>query len=356
MPKTQNRAVMTWIIVFMSFAVFLVVFGGFVRLTRSGLSIVEWNPVGGAIPPLSQQAWQAEFSKYQLTPEFQKVNYDMTLDQYKTIFVIEWTHRIIARLAGFIFAIPFFVFVFKKTIPWKEVGLYVVMGILFLSQAILGWYMVASGLVDQPAVSHYLLTGHLFLALTLIGLSLWTALGHYYGFPDPAKKSKSSSATKMTMAGLVILLIQIAYGGFTSGLKAGYISNTWPLMLGQLIPQGLLDQVQPVLLNLIDAPLTVVFIHRWFAFVVLAAVGSMYWLIHKQAFSRDVMKGINLVSVLVILQITLGILVLRSQVQIAIALLHQANAILLFASVVYLLHRLRNADQNSMVAERAKQP
>ena len=142
MPKTQNRAVMTWILVFMSFAVFLVVFGGFVRLTRSGLSIVEWNPVGGTIPPLSQQAWQAEFSKYQLTPEFQKVNYDMTLGQYKTIFVIEWTHRIIARLAGFIFAIPFFVFVFRRTIPWKEVGLYVVMGILFLSQAILGWYMV----------------------------------------------------------------------------------------------------------------------------------------------------------------------------------------------------------------------
>ena len=160
----------------------------------------------------------------------------------------------------------------------------------------------------------------------------------------------------MTIAGIVILLVQIAYGGFTSGLKAGYISNTWPLMLGQLIPQGLLTQVQPVLLNLIDAPLTVVFIHRWFAFVVLAAVASIYWLIRKQGFSADVMKGIDLVGVLVILQITLGILVLRSQVQIAIALLHQANAILLFASVVYLLHRLRNADQNGKVAERAKQP
>lgn len=345
MPKTQNRAVMTWIFTFMSFAVILVVFGGFVRLTRSGLSIVEWNPVGGAIPPLSQQAWQTEFAKYQLTPEFQKVNYNVTLDQYKTIFVIEWTHRFIARLAGFVFAIPFFVFVFKKIIPWKEVGLYVVMGFLFLSQAILGWYMVASGLVDQPYVSHYLLTAHLFLALTLIGLSLWTALGHYYGFSEPKKIVKTSVATKLTISGFILLLIQMAYGGFTSGLKAGYISNTWPLMLGQFIPQGLFTQVHPILLNLIDAPLTVVFIHRWFAFIVLAAALSIFRLIHKHGFSQDVLKGINLVAILVVLQIILGILVLRSNVLIPIALLHQANAIGLFAAMVYLLHRLNAADQ-----------
>jgi cytochrome c oxidase assembly protein subunit 15 len=331
----------------MAFAVFLVVFGGFVRLTRSGLSIVEWNPVGGAIPPLNQQDWQKEFASYQLTPEFQKVNYNMTLDQYKTIFVIEWTHRFVARLAGFIFAIPFFILVFKKTIPWKESGLYIFMGFLFLSQAILGWYMVASGLVNQPYVSHYLLTAHLFLALTLIGLSLWTALGHYYGFSDPKLSFKTSIATKMTIIGLILLLIQIAYGGFTSGLKAGYISNTWPLMLGQLIPQGLLSQVHPLLLNLIDAPLTVVFIHRWFAFIVLAAAFGIFWLIHKQGYPADVTMGINLVTILVILQIFLGILVLRSQVLIPIALLHQANAIGLFASMVYLLHRLHANDQSN---------
>ena len=346
MPKTRNRAVMTWIIIFMLFAVFLVIFGGFVRLTRSGLSIVEWNPVSGAVPPFNQQSWQTEFAKYQLTPEFQKVNYNMTLDQYREIFMIEWFHRIFARLAGFIFAIPFFVFIFNKSIPLGEVGFYVVMGILFLGQAVLGWIMVSSGLVDQPSVSHYLLTAHLFLALTLIGLSLWTALGHYYSFPNLKNKVKSSLATKMTVGGLVILLIQIAYGGFTAGLKAGYISNTWPLMLGQLIPQGLLSQVHPVILNLIDAPLTVVFIHRWFAFVVMAAAAIIYWLIHNQSFPSDVTNGMNLLGLLVILQIILGILVLRSQVQISIALLHQANAIALFMSMVYILHRLHAADQN----------
>ncbi len=178
MPKTQNHTVMIWIFTFSSVAFLLVILGGFVRLTRSGLAIVEWNPVSGAILPLDEKAWEDEFAKYQLTPEYLKVNSTMTLDQYKEIFTIEWIHRITARIAGFIFAIPFFIFLFKKNIPWKESGLYILMGILFLAQAILGWIMVASGLVDRPSVSPYLLVSHLFLALTLIGISLWTALGH----------------------------------------------------------------------------------------------------------------------------------------------------------------------------------
>ncbi len=353
MPKTQNRAVMIWIFTFGSFAVFLVLFGGFVRLTRSGLSIAEWNPVMGAVPPLNQQAWQTEFARYQLTPEFQKINYDITLDQYKEIFTIASFHRFIARVAGFIFAIPFFVFVFKKTIPWKEVGLYVVMGILFLAQAILGWVMVASGLVDQPAVSHYLLASHFFMALTLIGISLWTALGHLYGFPDASKKIKWSFASKIVLAGLVVLLVQIVYGNFTAGLKAGYISDTWPLMLGQLIPSGLLSQLQPAALNLVDAPLTVVFIHRWFAFVGLIVAVLIYWSIRKanqtlsQKFPREVMTGINVVIALVLVQITLGILVIISHVQIAIALIHQGNAIALFSTTIYVLNRLRATDMTT---------
>jgi heme a synthase len=345
MPKTQNRAVMNWILAFMSFAVFLVVFGGYVRLTRSGLSIVEWNPVSGAIPPLNQQAWQTEFAKYQLTPEYQKINNTMTLDQYREIFMVEWFHRIFARIAGFVFAIPFFVFLFNKTIPIKEIGIYLVMGVLFLAQAVMGWLMVSSGLVDQPSVSHYLLATHLFLALTLIGLSIWIALGHYYGFPENKKKTNLSTATKMTIAGLVILLIQIAYGSFTAGLKAGYISDTWPLMLGKLVPEGLLSQVQPKILNLIDAPLTVVFIHRWWAFVVLAAAVYIFRLIHKQKYAPDVMNGINLVVILVILQIILGVLVLHYHVEIVVALLHQANAIALFAAMVYVLNRLYATDR-----------
>lgn len=347
MPKTPSRSVMYWIIAFSSFAMFLVVFGGFVRLTRSGLSIVEWNPVSGAIPPMTQQAWQSEFAKYQLTPEFQKVNYNMTLDQYKEIFVVEWLHRMFARIAGLIFAIPFFYFMFKKTIPWQEVGWYVVMGVLFLAQAILGWAMVASGLVDRPSVSHYLLTAHLFLALTLIGLSLWTALGHRFGFPEDGQRARWTTASKVTLAVLVALLIQIAYGGFTSGLKAGYLSDTWPLIAGRLIPAELFSQLKPAAVNAIDNPLTVLFIHRWFAFVVLLVAGVAYWIVHSREMPADVETGVNLIVALVLLQIILGISILVSHVAIGIALLHQANALALFVTSVYLLHRLRAADRRS---------
>ncbi len=344
MPRTQNRAVMYWIFTFASFAAFLVVFGGFVRLTRSGLSIVEWNPVSGALPPLTQQAWQQEFAKYQQTPEFQKVNFNMTLDQYKEIFVVEWLHRIFARLAGFVFALPFFYFIFKKTIPWKEAGLYVVMGVLFLAQAVLGWIMVASGLVDRPSVSHFLLTAHLFMALTLIGISLWTALGHLYGFPKSPGRIPWSATSRIGLAGLVVLLVQIAYGGFTSGLKAGFMSSTWPLMFGRLVPPDLLTQLKPALANVIDNPLTVLFIHRWFAFVALIVAGVAYKIIHSRKLPRDIELAANLIVVLGLVQILLGITILLSHVEIAVALVHQANALALFTTTVYLLHRLRAAD------------
>jgi len=338
---------MAWIFTFGAFAIFLVLFGGFVRLTRSGLSIVEWNPVGGAVPPLNNQAWQNEFTRYQLTPEFQKINFNMTLDQYREIFMIEWFHRILARLAGFIFAIPFVVFIINKSIPLNEIGIYLVMGILFLTQAVLGWLLVSSGLVDQPAVSPYLLTSHLFLALSLIGLSLWTALGHFYGFPNRHSPVKWYAASKLTLFGLIVLLVQMAYGGFTAGFKAGHISDTWPLMFGRLIPLGSLNQVQPVVLNLAEAPVTVVFIHRWFAFVCLMVAIIIYLVIRRINTTADVLTGIGILVTLVVLQIALGILVLVTHVQIALALLHQGNAIALFATTIYLLQRLRSVDRQA---------
>lgn len=348
MPKTENRAVMSWILAFGAFAVFLVVYGGFVRLTRAGLSIVEWNPVMGALPPLSQQAWQTEFAKYQLTPEYRQINSFMTLDQYKEIFIIEWLHRILARIAGLVFAIPFLVFVIKGTIPIGEIGLYVVMGILFLAQAVMGWIMVSSGLVDRPAVSHYLLTAHLFLALSLIGLSIWTALGHYYGFGGGGRRARWSSASLATLTGLGLLLVQIAYGGFTAGLKAGHVSDSWPLMLGRLVPAGLLIQVQPALLNLVDAPLTVVFIHRWLAFLLLFSAVAIYVAIRRATAAGQVRTGITVLLTLGVLQIMLGIIVVVSRVQITAALVHQLNAICLFGTTVYVLHRLRSRDRSQV--------
>jgi cytochrome c oxidase assembly protein subunit 15 len=353
MPKTQNRGVLTWIVTFGSFAVFLVIYGGFVRLTRSGLSIVEWNPVLGAVPPLTQQAWQAEFAKYQTTPEYRQINFDMTIAQYKEIFIVEWLHRTFARLAGLIFAVPFFVFAINRSIPLREMGVYAVMGILFLSQAFLGWIMVSSGLADQPAVSHYLLTAHLFLALALIGLSLWTALGHVYGFPDYSQAAKWSRASLLASAGLVALLVQMAFGGFTAGLKAGHVSDTWPLMLGRLVPQGLLGQVQPAALNLVDAPLTVAFIHRWLALAVLAVALLVYGSVRRGILADELRMGVTLLVALTALQIALGIAVVLSRVEIVLALVHQLNAIGLFGTTVYLLHRLRARDRGVLLLRRS---
>ncbi len=340
MPKTQNSAVMKWLYIFTFIVAFLVVFGGFVRLTRSGLSIVEWNPISGVIPPIGQQAWIDEFAKYQETPEYQKINTGMTLPEYQFIFYMEWIHRIIARLAGLFYAIPIFYFLFKKVIPIKEFGIYFVMGLLFIGQAFMGWYMVASGLVDRPEVSHFRLTIHLLFALTLLALAFWIYLGHKYGFPDSSKKAKWSLPSRLSVVFFFLLIIQITYGGFTAGLKAGHVSDTWPLMLGKLIPPNLFSS----LINIIENPFTIVFIHRWFAFVVLAAVIYIYYVARKHNYQSDLFNGLQWLIAAVSLQIILGILTILSYVNIVIALLHQAGAIALFALGIYFIHRFRALD------------
>lgn len=341
MPKTQNRAVMIWLFVFAFIVAFLVVFGGFVRLTRSGLSIVEWNPISGAMPPIGQQAWQDEFSKYQLTPEYQKINSNMTLDEYRFIFYMEWIHRNLARLAGLVFAIPVFYFFVKKQIPKGERGIYVVMGLLFIGQAFMGWFMVASGLVDRPSVSHFRLTIHLLFALSLFSLAIWTAFGHRFGFPNYAQKSAWSTVSKLTVAAMALLVLQISYGGMTAGLKAGHISDTWPLMFGKLIPPNLFSHF----INLFETPQTIVFIHRWLAFTGLLAVPYVYFVAREQNYSRDLLNGLLVTLGLICVQITLGILTVLFHVNIVVALLHQANAIALLGTAIYMLHRLRNRDQ-----------
>jgi len=341
MPQTRNRAVGNWLFVFAFIVAFLVIFGGFVRLTRSGLSIVEWNPISGSMPPVGQEAWEEEFAKYQQTPEYIKINSSMTLEEYKYIFYIEWIHRNLARLAGLVYAIPVFYFLLTKKIPFKEFGIYFGIGLLFISQAVAGWVMVASGLVDRPAVSHFNLTIHLLLALTLLGLALWTALGHKYGFPDSTRKAKWSTPSKLAVTTFVLLLIQITYGGFTAGLKAGHVSDTWPLMFGKLIPPNLFSS----LVNIFETPQTIVFIHRWFAFVVLAAIIALYLSARRYSDSTGIRNGLNWLLGLVILQITLGILTVIFHVQIVIALAHQAGALSLFAFMIYFIHRFRTLDR-----------
>ncbi len=336
----QNRAVMNWLLLFAALVTFLIVFGGFVRLTRSGLSITEWNPISGTVPPLGEQAWLEEFAKYQQTPEYQQINFGMTLEEYQYIFYIEWFHRFIARFAGLVYAIPVFYFLFTKQIPLRKFGIYFVMGMLFIAQAFAGWVMVASGLVDRPSVSHFNLTIHLLLALTLLGLAVWAILGHRYGFSEKTTPARWSLPSKLALAAFLLLVIQIAYGGMTAGLKAGHVSDTWPLMFGRLIPPNLFNSW----VNIFEVPQTIVFIHRWLGFLGLIAVPLVYYLAKKRNYPGEILNGLLVLTGVVVLQITLGVLTVLSYVNIVIALIHQANALVLFVLGIYFIHRLRAFD------------
>ncbi|RME83143.1 MAG: heme A synthase [Caldilineae bacterium] len=340
MSLEKNKALTIWLFVVSFLIVFMVVFGGLVRLTRSGLSIVEWNPVSGVIPPIGEQAWQAEFAKYQQTPEYQKVNAGMTLAEYKEIFLLEYFHRLIARFAGLLVAIPLLYFLFKGIIPWRRSAVYILIGIGFAFQGVLGWYMVSSGLIDRPAVSHFRLTAHLLTALGLLALTLWMALKHAYGFPEPVPHARQTPAFRLAILLMIVLVLQISYGGLVAGLKAGHASDTFPLMFGYLIPPGLLSVVQPWWKNLLETAATVHFVHRWFAFVVLLMALILYGTTRRRANSVTVHRSLLLLMALVVVQILLGISVIWFHVPIVLALLHQFTALCLFIVALFIIYRL----------------
>ena len=338
MSEKANKAVIIWLFAVAALVGLMVVVGGYVRLTRAGLSIVEWNLISGVVPPIGEQAWQQEFAKYQQTPEFKFVNAAMTLEGYKRIFHLEWAHRLIARLAGLIVVLPLIYFLWKGIIPWRKSAGYLLIAFLFAFQGFMGWYMVSSGLIDQPHVSHFRLTIHLLIALTLLALALWMGLDHLYGHGGAARPRWSG----LGLAALAIIVVQIAYGGLVAGLKAGHISNTWPLMGGALVPSDLFSQTGSWLASLLEAPLTVHFIHRWLAFGVLAIA---LWLYFRQGAGKasgagQIGKGDATLVIIVLMQIGLGISVVVFGVPIWLALLHQTTALLMFTTAVYLNHRL----------------
>jgi len=340
MSEKDNKAVTTWLFIVCGLIMFMVVFGGYVRLTRSGLSIVEWNPVSGVIPPIGEEAWQQEFAKYQETPEFQKVNKDMTLEGYKGIFYVEYIHRLIARFAGLVVVLPLFYFLWKGIIPWRQSAVYLAIGLLFAFQGFLGWYMVSSGLRDIPAVSHFRLTIHLLMALFLLALTLWVGLNHLYRFPERVSGATGSAPFLLSALLIAVLVLQMSYGGLVAGLKAGHASNTFPLMFGVLVPRGLLSIVQPWWRNLVQAATTVHFIHRWFAFVVLAVSIVLYFVTKKRSYSSEVQRSIIWMMLLVGVQIFLGVLVVWFHVTLVLALLHQGTALILFVVAFFINYRI----------------
>jgi cytochrome c oxidase assembly protein subunit 15 len=321
----------------------MVVVGGITRLTLSGLAITEWKPVIGIIPPLSAADWAAEFAKYKQIPEYQAVHSGMTLAEFKGIFFWEYLHRLLGRLIGATFAVPFFWFLARRQLPRRLAPGLAAILMLGFAQGALGWYMVESGLTDRVEVSQYRLVAHLGLALAIYGAILWTALGIVRGPPASAPRSSAGSGWRRAgEAVLALVTVTILAGGFVAGTRAGLTYNTFPLMDGSIVPAGY-AQLHPFYLNWFENIAAVQFDHRLLAVTVAASVLLM-WAAGLHARLPDPARlALHLLLLAATLQIALGISTLILVVPIPLAAAHQAGAVLLLSAVIYFRHTLRTA-------------
>lgn len=308
-----------------AFLVFImVIVGGATRLTDSGLSITEWQPLLGAIPPLTEADWLAAFEKYKLIPEYQVVNKGMSLDEFKFIYWWEWAHRFLGRFIGIVFLLPFLYFALTGSLTRKMWRRLVVLFVLGGLQGALGWYMVASGLVERVDVSQYRLSAHLTLATLIFAAMLWVA----YGL-DRNRRMPRGGREWMAVLLVLLLILQVAAGGFVAGLDAGMGYNTWPLMDGQLVPKGLFV-MQPAWANLFENAMTVQFNHRILAYVI-AVLAAGYAYVEQT-------KGAAILLATVLLQIVFGIWTLLWQVPLWLGLVHQGGALVVLAAALWNLH------------------
>lgn len=318
------NAVSVWLLIVAAMICLMILIGGATRLTDSGLSITEWKPISGAIPPISQTDWEEEFALYQQTTEFQVQNHTMTLDEFRFIFWWEWGHRQLGRLIGLVFAVPLLIFWLRGDLTARLkprlLGLLVLGGL----QGAIGWWMVASGLVDRLDVSQYRLATHLGMAFLLLAATVWTYLDARNGAP-PVRSGRMTG----WFAGLLALVfIQIIMGAFVAGLDAGRIFNTWPLMNGQLIPEGYLAG-HSFLAAIFESHAAVQMQHRWMAYLVTLAVGVTAYLLYREP--RVVLKPFMIIlPALTIGQVALGIATLLAVAPLGLSLMHQGGAILLF--------------------------
>ncbi len=333
-----HRAIAIWLLIVAGLVFAMVLVGGATRLTDSGLSITEWKPVTGAIPPLSAEAWEEEFEKYRQIPEYTEINRGMSLTEFKSIYFWEWGHRLLGRLIGLAFLVPFMWFLLKRQVERHRLPRLAGLFILGGSQGALGWYMVMSGLVTRVDVSQYRLAAHLGLAVLIYGALFWTALDYLRGTWGIAKPNKSHRGFAIGVLVLGALIFdQMMAGAFVAGLNAGFIYNTWPLMDGQMIPHGLFA-IEPWYLNFFENHLAVQFFHRMEAYAVLVG-GFALWFYGRQLdVSVRAAKASNMLLAIIGLQVVLGIWTLLAVVPLSLGLLHQAGAVMTFSAAVYLAH------------------
>ncbi|MCX7960895.1 MAG: COX15/CtaA family protein [Burkholderiales bacterium] len=329
MTEADRRAVAAWLFSCDALVFAVVVVGGITRLTESGLSIVEWQPIAGVLPPLAQADWEALFAKYRTTPQFSQAFPDMDLEGFKRIFWWEYFHRLLARAIGLVFLLPFLWFLLRgrleRSLAWKLAGVFV-LGAL---QGALGWYMVQSGLVAEPRVSHFRLTAHLGLALLIFAACLWLAME----LLRPRAGARPQPFA-LALAGLVFLMA--LSGGFVAGLRAGHAYNTFPLMNGHLVPPETF-MLEPWWRNFLWNVATVQLVHRGFFWLLLALVPLLWWRLR----ATEARLAAHCLLAMFAVQAALGISTLLLKVPIPLAAAHQGGAVLLFACALWTAHAAR---------------
>ena len=339
MPKSYKNLLILWLLSVSVLVLAQITLGGYVRLTKSGLSMYDWHVITGVVPPLTEKAWQETFENYKKTPEYKKVNVGMGLADYKSIYYREYNHRILGRFSGILYVVPLFIFLFAGVLKWRQSISYLIIGLLYAAQGAMGWYMVKSGLVDAPHVSPFRLAAHLLLALLILAMLGW----EIYNLTNGKSRLKNLPAhcflSRRTLVFSILLTLQIIYGAFMAGLKAGHVSNTYPFMMGYLVPPGMFSGIHPTWLNIFENSLTVHFIHRWLAFVV-AGFGIYIWHLLRNSGIPRVRSAAQTLGFLLVVQLLLGISVVLWDVAITLALVHQLTAAFLVLTVAYILHGL----------------
>lgn len=332
----DNKYVVYWLLTGCALIFIMVVVGGITRLTHSGLSMSDYNLITGTIPPLNENEWQEAFDLYKQYPEYQKLNYNFTIEDFKAIYFWEWLHRVLGRLIGLVFFFPFVYFLIRKRLSNATIKKSIFLMILGGFQGFLGWYMVKSGLIDRPDVSHYRLAAHLTTAFITFACTLWVALDLVY----PKKKEINKRFRNLIRLGFAILLLQIIYGAFVAGLDAGFIHNHWPMMSeGKFIHPTVYTEQDPLYLNFIEGKSGVQFVHRMLAYVVVGMILWIWQQSKKLELTKNQKKGVNSLLILVSLQFLLGVLTIMLQVPVWLGLAHQIGAFMLLTGMTFTLHR-----------------
>lgn len=314
----------------------MVVVGGITRLTHSGLSISNYKLISGTLPPLNETEWHEAFDLYKQYPEYQKLNNHFNLEDFKDIYFWEWLHRFIGRMIGLVFLIPFLYFLFKKQLTKPTIKKSIILLCLGAFQGFMGWYMVKSGLVDNPDVSHYRLAAHLTTAFVTFAYTFWVALDLIF----PKEKTINIKFRNLIRWGLAILMLQIIYGAFVAGLDAGFIHNHWPMMSeGKFMHETVYIEQSPLYKNFIEGKSGVQFVHRTLAYIVVIFILVIWQKSKKMSLTKIQSNGINSLVIIVFIQFLLGVFTILLNVPVWLGVVHQVGAFFLLSAMIFTLHR-----------------